>query len=147
MATRQPLLAALEERDELVCALHADALEFARIRHAISCRESRARIKALEATRIVAPTTRTCAQPTRTCAQPARSGASSTRTVAPKTRTGASEDLPDSQVQNGSGNGIISTMKNGATTLDLLAVKVEKVWALASGMEPVTMKWMVWHAI
>ena len=67
--------------------------EFARIRHAISCRESRARIKALEATRAPAPTTRTCAP----------------------------EDLPNSQMRKSGENGIISSMKYGATTLALMA--------------------------
>ena len=81
--------------------------EFARIRHAISCRESRARIKALEATRTAASSTRTCAPATRTCA--------------PATRTCAPEDLPRSPVHKSEENGEISSMKYGATTIALMA--------------------------
>ena len=71
--------------------------EFARIRHAISCRESRAQIKALEATRTAASSTRTCAPATRTCAP---------------------EDLPRSPVHKSGENGEISSMKYGATRCD-----------------------------
>jgi len=73
------------------------------------------------ATRTPAPETRTCAPTTRIVASATRIGASTTRTCAQSTRTCASEDLPNSQVQNGGGNGILQTMKHGATTLALMA--------------------------